>query len=103
MKEFNFTTPQVICELQRKSQTAIRPRNSALFAGAAALICEYRDRLTIAERERKEMVAFLKEECGCACCSHVRDVYTNPIHDPCAKCDASVGKPNWKWKGGEKL
>ena len=100
MKEFNFTGSQVICDLQRKSQKAIiRPRNRALFAAAATLICEFRDRMTIAERERKEMAAILKEEHGCILCEHWSAYSASIYHKPCAACKAGEGMPNWKWQG----
>lgn len=108
IKEFNFTTPQVICDLQRKSQTAIRLRNRALFAGAATLICEYRDRMAIAERERKEMAEWLKNKYGCAHCKHwsiesLEALRNNAPKHPCSVCGKCEDKPNWKWKGGAKL
>ena len=103
MKEFNFTTPQVIFDLYKKSQTAIRPRNRALFARAHSLLCEFRDRLSITERERKEMAAILKEEHGCILCQHWCPSSTNPSHHPCGKCKEVFGLPDWKWKGGAKL
>ena len=103
MKEFNFTTPQVIFELYRKSQKALHSRNRTLFARASSLICEFRDRMTIAERERKEMAAILKEEHGCVLCQHWCPSTTNPSHHPCGKCKEVFGLPDWKWKGGAKL
>ena len=102
-KRIEFTVSRVICDLGRKGQTALLFRNRALFTVASRLICEFRDRASLAERERAEMVAVLKKEHGCAYCTHWRVCYTNPACDPCAKCNAGEGLPNWKWKGGVKL
>lgn len=101
--KIRLTVSRVICDLGRKGQTALLIRNRALFAAAAALICEFRDRASLAERERAEMANILKEEHGCILCQHWCPSSTNPSHHPCGKCKEGEGLPNWKWKGGVKL
>ena len=102
-EESKFNIPRIICDLQRKSWAAIHPANRVLFAAAADLICEFRDRMAIAERERKEMAEALKKEHGCTYCTHWCPSSANPSHHPCGKCKEVFGIPNWKWKGGAKL
>lgn len=100
-KEFKLSVANAAPMLMEKSRRAIFPGNRALFAGAATLLCELRDRLSKSERDcsklKKEnagMAALLREEYGCAACKHQR------LDHPCPKCKAGEGLPKWEWKEG---
>ena len=86
----------MVTQLSGKSATALFPGNRALFDGAATLICELRDRISAAERDRASMAEILKEEHGCALCKHWRSA---PACRHCASCREGKDKPNWEWKG----
>lgn len=87
----------IVVGLSRKSETALFARNRDLLSRAASLICELRDRLSAAERDRASMVEVLKKEHGCALCKHWRSA---PAYRHCASCREGKDKPNWEWNGG---
>ena len=92
-----IAVPRVICDLKNKARSALVPRNRALFDRAATLICEFRDRASIAERMCAEMTGVLKEEHGCDYCVNR---FCSCEWDPCKSCRESSGLPKWKWNGG---
>ena len=89
----------VVNQLNRKSETAIFERNRDLFSSAAALICELRDRLFVAERDRASIAEILKETSGCFYCKHCSSATFDEGHAPCAACIAAENRPAWEWKG----
>lgn len=89
----------MVKQLSRKSEKALFPGNRVLFYGAATLICELRDRLEAAERDRASMAAILKVTYGCCSCKHWCSNSICPSYHPCASCREGKDKPNWEWKG----
>lgn len=102
MREFNFTSTDIVSELMKKARKAVFLRNGALFAGAAGLICELRDRLEIAEIQNAEMAEYFKKF-GCVKCKHFCDATFDENHEPCTTCIADEKHPAWEWNGGANL
>lgn len=96
---FNYDIPSIVAKLNRKSDTSLLKGNRDLFSGAATLICELKDRLVAAERDRASMAEILKEDHGCSLCKHWRSA---PAYRHCASCREGKDKPNWEWNGGRK-
>ena len=95
-KVLTYTIETIVRQLSRKSEMALFTANRALFAGAAALICELRDRLSTADRDRASMAAYLKQVGHCACCNHFDGEYEK---EPCKACVLDDNLPAWEWKG----